>query len=83
MPVFCATEAETVPNCSSPKQLTCIIGSDDIHRDTRAVGDWRRFAVRFIGRRTCLIVAIICPALLAAALLMAHNLAATEKTAWL
>jgi hypothetical protein len=33
--------------------------------------------VRFIGRRTCLIIAIICPVLLAAALLMAHNSPAT------
>ena len=33
--------------------------------------------MRFIGRRTCLIVAIICPVLLAAALLMAHKSPAT------
>ena len=33
--------------------------------------------MRFIGRRTCLIIAIICFALLAAALLIAHNSPAT------
>ena len=38
-PTWSSAEAETVPNCSSPKQLTCITGSDNVHCDTGSAGD--------------------------------------------
>ena len=70
-------EAGIMANCSLPRELTCITGSDDVHCDTRSAGDWRRFVLRFISRRTCLMIAIVCLVLLTGALLIAHSSPAT------
>ncbi len=64
-------------DCSWLQQSTCFTGSDNVHCGTGLSRDWRRFAVRFIGRRTCPVIGTICLALLAAALLMAHSSPAT------